>query len=568
MQNIPENNRHVSEDEGRERLARRGLRKRSTGWLQGSRGDSDGPQDHDDGHQSSPDVRRPGHLRRLTHLGGSEASPSAWRLKADRTGSISAQKWRQIKAGLRLMGQRKKEERTIDHMKSAELMAELLAGAPAALFLASMFQRDEHGERKMPVLLEQLKLTVEDSQEVETKTNPDRLLVFRIALEYGSGFTRMRWVIHRSLRDLLLLHARYKIHVGTDKYIRFGPEGSKRAKLPKFPKSSFPYARGLRGLLDKLEDDDEEDDEPLAGNPEANRTDGEASNPERPKARKRRSSFTLARRKSSLTDAAQLKAGDNTARNISYKERQRRRVERYLHEMIIYCMFRPDSNRLCKFFEMSALGVRLAAEGGFHGKEGTLMIKSSKATDYRKIWKPDLMKNRHRPKWFLVRQSYIVIVDSAQSMDIYDVFLFDGDFKMEKRDSRKRDETAQELAKRAKESATHPNHHQLRIENSQQKFRLLAKNGRLLEQFYDSIEFAQQASHWTKPHRFDSFAPVRQNVWAQWLVDGRDYMWNVSRAIDMAEDVIYIHDWWLSPELYLRRPPAISQKWRLDRLLQ
>ena len=36
----------------------------------------------------------------------------------------------------------------------------------------------------------------------------------------------------------------------------------------------------------------------------------------------------------------------------------------------------------------------------------------------------------------------------------------------------------------------------------------------------------------------------------------------------MAKDVIYIHDWWLSPQLYMRRPAAISQKWRLDRLLQ
>lgn len=36
----------------------------------------------------------------------------------------------------------------------------------------------------------------------------------------------------------------------------------------------------------------------------------------------------------------------------------------------------------------------------------------------------------------------------------------------------------------------------------------------------------------------------------------------------MAKDVIYIHDWWLSPELYLRRPPEGNQKWRLDRLLK
>lgn len=36
----------------------------------------------------------------------------------------------------------------------------------------------------------------------------------------------------------------------------------------------------------------------------------------------------------------------------------------------------------------------------------------------------------------------------------------------------------------------------------------------------------------------------------------------------MAKDVIYIHDWWLSPELYLRRPADGNQEWRLDRLLK
>ena len=27
-------------------------------------------------------------------------------------------------------------------------------------------------------------------------------------------------------------------------------------------------------------------------------------------------------------------------------------------------------------------------------------------------------------------------------------------------------------------------------------------------------------------------------------------------------------DWWLTPELYLRRPPAYHPEWRLDRLLK
>ena len=27
-------------------------------------------------------------------------------------------------------------------------------------------------------------------------------------------------------------------------------------------------------------------------------------------------------------------------------------------------------------------------------------------------------------------------------------------------------------------------------------------------------------------------------------------------------------DWWLTPELYLRRPPAYNEEWRLDRVLK
>jgi phospholipase D1/2 len=29
-----------------------------------------------------------------------------------------------------------------------------------------------------------------------------------------------------------------------------------------------------------------------------------------------------------------------------------------------------------------------------------------------------------------------------------------------------------------------------------------------------------------------------------------------------------IMDWWLTPELYLRRPPAYHPEWRIDRLLK
>ena len=585
MTDVPTEDRlGVSEDEGRERLARGSPWKRGSAWVHGPRGMSySTTRKHSQA--TGNETPRPSNFRRaLTGFGASGdgadgATPfSPWKLRGDRTSSLSAAKWRQIKAGLKMIGQRRKAETTIDHAKSAELMAELTAGIPAVLILASMFQRDEHGNRRIPILLEQLKVKLTDSKQVDSKSG-DRHVIFRIELEYGNGLTRMKWVIHRALRDFANLHARYKLQISAQKYIQ-RKDHEARTKLPHFPKSAFPYLRGIRGLDSESEEEEQDNDG-------TGPSGGDASGTERPGKKKRsRSSMAIMRRKSSVaTDAglgesigdAAVAAGGvagtaagASSRKDPYAERQRRKLELYLQQMIRYLIFRPESNRLCKFLELSALGVRLAAEGSYHGKEGLLIIQSGKGVDFRKKWTPALLKARHGPKWFLVRHSYIVCVDSPEEMNLYDVFLVDQDFQIQTKKKRPsiRSSNPKELAKSAKQSAAHPQNHTLKISNSERKMRLLAKNERQLHQFEDSIRAMFLNTPWAKPNRFDSFAPVRPNCHAQWLVDGRDYMWNVSRAINMAKDVIYIHDWWLSPELYMRRPAAISKKWRLDRLLK
>lgn len=42
----------------------------------------------------------------------------------------------------------------------------------------------------------------------------------------------------------------------------------------------------------------------------------------------------------------------------------------------------------------------------------------------------------------------------------------------------------------------------------------------------------------------------------------------VSIALENAKETIYIEDWWLSPELFLRRPAYYNQEWRLDQILK
>lgn len=55
---------------------------------------------------------------------------------------------------------------------------------------------------------------------------------------------------------------------------------------------------------------------------------------------------------------------------------------------------------------------------------------------------------------------------------------------------------------------------------------------------------------------------------AHWFVDGASYMNAVADALDSATEEIYIADWWLSPEIYMKRPTIDGDYWRLDRILQ
>ncbi|PWW79693.1 phospholipase D/nuclease [Tuber magnatum] len=69
-------------------------------------------------------------------------------------------------------------------------------------------------------------------------------------------------------------------------------------------------------------------------------------------------------------------------------------------------------------------------------------------------------------------------------------------------------------------------------------------------------------------NRFDSFAREKTGNGVKWYVDGKDYMYAVSIAIENARQSIWILDWWLSPELYLRRPPKLNEQYRIDVMLK
>ncbi|RGP71049.1 phospholipase d, partial [Fusarium longipes] len=576
----------VSEGEGRDRL---GMSfRRGNSWMTSAMRT---PGEEADEVESPGAVgRRAGHVRRITVFGGGGVSdgdamtPRRPFFTSERASTFGAQKWKQVKNTLKLLRQ-KKEDR-FDYFKSAELMAELRAGAPAVLMLASMIQRDEHGNKRIPVLLEQLKLRITDSSPMEDDDR-DRHWLFTIELEYGSGPSRMSWIVSRTLRDIYNLHLRYKFAINNEKYMPGRMDLGGRPKQPKFPYSAFPYLRGARK---KGEESDDEDQASIRGDETAGENtaaeaagNGVFSDPETLNGIPRRKSRNFLgmgprRRSTGITDPGEMSntegpgmpAMDMATRRQRYVEKQRRILEKYLSEMIRWLMFRADSNRLCRFLELSALGVRLAAEGSYHGKECYLHIQPSKGLDFRRALTPAKVVSRRSRKWFLVRQSYIVCVESPENMNIFDVYLVDSKFSISSKRSKVKAISSNEKKAEIDLTVEAPpdKHHTMTLRSSERKIRLFSRNQSVMKQFEDSINQMLKQTPWYQEKRFDSFAPVRTNVFAQWLVDGRDYMWNVSRAINMARDVIYIHDWWLSPELYMRRPAAISQKWRLDRLLQ
>lgn len=353
--------------------------------------------------------------------------------------------------------------------------------------------------------------------------------LFRIELQYGDGL--MKWVIYREMRDFVNLHAHYRFAsiVQND-----------TVTLPSFPKTSLPY-------------------------------------------------FNVLKRE----------RGDKEVAKADFARLQRESLENYLLKLIRCLMFRPEANRLCRFLEISSLAVELATQGGSNGKQGYMRVMSRDASRKKLSgFHPFAAKARHEPKWFLVRDSYIVSVNEPSEVEIWDVFLIDQQFAIERpkrlyrqglnkvketfdRDGQREKEeeeaeaeafqagnpsrfaeqaggnTAADpadpstaiLTKADPEELAHSSNHTFYVRNSQRKMKLVAKTVRQMDQFVASIERMASKSIWAGKNRFDSFAPIRLNVACQWLIDGRDYYWNLSRAVSMAKRTIYIHDWWISPEL-------------------
>lgn len=224
---------------------------------------------------------------------------------------------------------------------------------------------------------------------------------------------------------------------------------------------------------------------------------------------------------------------------------RRRALEKYLCELLFIINMETSVMEVYEFLECSALSFA-NPEHGAKSKEGYLRMRLFDVQKHTCCWivpKPQ----RFKTQWFIIRSSYIMYVKAIDQQAPSDVVLLDTSFKVEYPD---------------KKSST------MVIKNGCKKLEVKCEDNIQMEYWIKDLRALTEKSEWCREHRHGSFAPVRSGSLVKWLPDCKDYFELLAKTLSEAQSEIYIHGWWVSPELYLVRPPSKNQEYRLDRLLQ
>uniref|UniRef100_A0A8C1YPU2 Phospholipase n=1 Tax=Cyprinus carpio TaxID=7962 RepID=A0A8C1YPU2_CYPCA len=105
--------------------------------------------------------------------------------------------------------------------------------------------------------------------------------------------------------------------------------------------------------------------------------------------------------------------------------------------------------------------------------------------------------------------------------------------------------------------------HGVSIENLSRKLVLKFTSYRHAQWWGQAIEsfVRKHGKAFLRTHRFGSF--FKKNKLFRY-VNGKTYMEDVANALEEAKEEIFITDWWLSPEIFLKRPVVEGNRWRLD----
>lgn len=231
-----------------------------------------------------------------------------------------------------------------------------------------------------------------------------------------------------------------------------------------------------------------------------------------------------------------------------------------------------NSREVCKFLEVSRLSF--ATEYGPKLKEDYVMVKHlpkiSKDEDGGKCcscqWFSCCNDNWQKV-WGVLKPGFLALLEDPFDTKLLDIIVFDvlppSDGNGEGRVS-----LAEEIKDR------NPLRYAFKVSCGNRNVKLRVRTSAKVKDWVAAINDAglRPPEGWCNPHRFGSFAPPRglteDGSEAQWFVDGQAAFGAIASAIEEAKSEIFITDWWLCPELYLRRPFHAHESSRLDAILE
>ncbi|KAK5857689.1 hypothetical protein PBY51_010916 [Eleginops maclovinus] len=249
-------------------------------------------------------------------------------------------------------------------------------------------------------------------------------------------------------------------------------------------------------------------------------------------------------RKSEVREMPSLPRGDELVKDEQVSSR-RRQLEDYLNKLLRMAMYRKYHHTM-EFIDISQLSFihdlgPKGLEGMIYKRSGGHRIPGMNCCGHSQAC------FRWSKRWLVVKDSFLLYM-KPDSGAISFVLLLDKEFsiKMDSKDTETK--------------------HGVRVDSLSRTLVFKCSSYRHARWWGQSIEsfVRNHGKAFLRDHRCGSFAQEQENIPAKWYVNGKTYMEDVADALEEAKEEIFITDWWLSPEIFLKRPVVEGNRWRLD----
>ncbi|CAG9323177.1 unnamed protein product [Blepharisma stoltei] len=185
--------------------------------------------------------------------------------------------------------------------------------------------------------------------------------------------------------------------------------------------------------------------------------------------------------------------------------------------------------------EISFLGTSIKRKEGYiYKRTGGRIGNELRFCNCKKYFR------RYQKRWLIIRDNMVGYLASNTKSNLLEVLVFKGKFKVFF----------------GKPSTGHNDG--IIIETSNRKLKFRAGSVMRMKEWVQAINEAYANSEWTSENmRFESSFPIRHGNEAKWYIDAEEYFSDVYDELKKAKREVFISDWWLSPELYLKRPAKL-----------